>query len=65
MLSLVENPSLAEKMGRAAHRRAQDLFSYDRHNQFLELALVGAVQGLPIVAELGARLVSVPTLVEE
>jgi glycosyltransferase involved in cell wall biosynthesis len=65
MLNLVENPSLAEKMGRAAHRRAQDLFSYDRHNQFLELALVGAVQGLPIVAELGARLVSVPTLVEE
>jgi glycosyltransferase involved in cell wall biosynthesis len=65
MLSLVENPSLAEKMGRAAHRRAKDLFSYERHNQFLEMALVGAVQGQPSVAEIEAMLVSVPTLVEE
>jgi glycosyltransferase involved in cell wall biosynthesis len=65
MLSLVENPSLAEKLGRAAHRRAKDLFSYDRHNQFLELALVGAVRGQPSAAEIEARLVSVPTLVEE
>jgi glycosyltransferase involved in cell wall biosynthesis len=65
MLSLVENPSLAEKLGRAAHRRAKDLFSYERHNQFLELALVGAVHGQPGAAEIEARLVSVPTLVEE
>jgi len=65
MFNLVENPSLAEKMGRAAHRRAQEMFSCDRHNQFLELALVGAVQGLPTVAELEARVVSVLTLVEE
>jgi len=64
MLCLIESPSLAEQMGRAAHRRAQNLFSYQRHNQFLELALAGAVHGQPIAADIEANLVTLPTLVE-
>ena len=65
LMALIANPVLAEVMGRAAHRRARDLFSYDRHNQFLESALVAAAQCYPGEARVEEALAWVPTLVEE
>jgi glycosyltransferase involved in cell wall biosynthesis len=65
LLTLVTDPVLAEAMGRAGHRRARDLFSYDSHNQFLESALVAAAQYYPGVARVDVTPAWVPTMVEE
>ena len=35
LLRLATNRALAERMGRAGHKRAREVFSYDRHNEFL------------------------------
>lgn len=65
MLTLIGDPVRAEQMGRAGHQRARDLFSYNRHNEYLELALSSAMQGQPMPTQIDARLVSIPTLVEK
>jgi len=43
MLQLVSSHALEERMGRAAHRRAAEFFSYDLHNDSLAQALLDAV----------------------
>ena len=50
---LATDPALAERMGRAGHRRAREMFSYERHNQFLEESLVAAVEAHPESSSLG------------
>lgn len=45
MLRLAIDRDLAERMGRVGHRRAKEMFSYQRHNRILEKALVSAVPG--------------------
>ncbi len=42
LLTLLTNASLAERMGRAGHRRARELFSYERHVKLLEKPLLAA-----------------------
>jgi len=42
LLQLATSPDLAERMGRAGHRRARELFSYEQHNAKLERALLDA-----------------------
>jgi glycosyltransferase involved in cell wall biosynthesis len=44
MFALASNPTLAEKMGRAGHKRATDLFSYASHNKILETTLLAALE---------------------
>jgi len=44
ILDLATNPSLAERLGRAGHRRVKELFSYERHIRVLEESLLYAVQ---------------------
>lgn len=44
ILSLIMNPSLAERMGRAGHIRAKKLFSYEQHNRILQAALFRALE---------------------
>lgn len=39
IIKILTNPELAEKMGRAGHRRAEKKFSYQIHNQTLEETL--------------------------
>ena len=39
ILTLAANPELAERFGRAAHRRVRDMFSYENHNSLLDEAL--------------------------
>ncbi|MGD2253237.1 MAG: glycosyltransferase family 4 protein [Anaerolineales bacterium] len=43
------DPSLAERLGRAGHARAQDRFCYERHNRMVEETLAGALEGLALV----------------
>jgi len=43
LLRLVSYPQVAEDMGRAGHSRARQLFSYERHVELLEQALLAAV----------------------
>jgi glycosyltransferase involved in cell wall biosynthesis len=45
MQQLASSPELAERMGRAGHRRAAENFSYERHNLLLEQALFRALHG--------------------
>ncbi|MCH8877363.1 MAG: glycosyltransferase family 4 protein [Chloroflexi bacterium] len=42
LLTLSTNVALAERMGRAGHRRARQLFSYERHVRLLERLLFSA-----------------------
>ena len=42
LLTLSTNVALAERMGRAGHRRARQLFSYERHVRLLERLLLAA-----------------------
>ena len=44
LFALLQNPSLAERFGRAGHKRATALFSYDAHHEILERALGDALQ---------------------
>jgi glycosyltransferase involved in cell wall biosynthesis len=44
ILRLATDPALAESFGRAGHKRVNELFSYARHNQILEAALMRAVR---------------------
>lgn len=43
MVQLASSPALVERMGRAGHRRASEMFSYQRHCRLLEQALEEAV----------------------
>lgn len=43
LLLLSTQPEIAEKMGRAGHQRATELFSYEQHNQIIERAAEWAV----------------------
>jgi len=58
LLQLATSPDLAERMGRAGHRRARELFSYEQHNTKLERALLDVTyppithHTLPDVSEL-------------
>ena len=40
---LASNPRLVENMGRAAHKRALEKFSFERHNRVLEESMLNAV----------------------
>jgi glycosyltransferase involved in cell wall biosynthesis len=42
LLRLASYPQVAERMGRAGHRRARQLFTYERHVELLEQALSAA-----------------------
>ena len=42
LLTLLTNAPLAERMGRAGHRRARELFAYERHVKLLERPLLAA-----------------------
>lgn len=44
LLRLVSQPQIAEDMGRAGHSRATQLFSYGRHVELLEQALLEAAE---------------------
>jgi glycosyltransferase involved in cell wall biosynthesis len=44
LLRLVTSPALAERLGRAGHRRARQVFSYERHNEDLADALLRAAE---------------------
>jgi len=44
LLNLLTAPLLAEHLGRAAHLRAQRLFTYARHARILERALIMAIE---------------------
>jgi glycosyltransferase involved in cell wall biosynthesis len=44
MLELISDHALVEKMGRASHKRVKEKFSFERHNQILEAALITAVK---------------------
>jgi glycosyltransferase involved in cell wall biosynthesis len=44
LLSLVQQPALAERLGRAGNRRAHELFSYERHHQTLAETLAEAIR---------------------
>jgi glycosyltransferase involved in cell wall biosynthesis len=44
MLRLATEPALAERMGRAGHRRVCGMFSYERHCQVLEQTLAEALR---------------------
>lgn len=50
---------LAERMGREGHRRASEIFSYERHHMILEQALFAAIEGRKI------RLLAAENHVEE
>jgi glycosyltransferase involved in cell wall biosynthesis len=53
LLRLASCPQVVESMGRAGHRRARELFSYERHIELLEQVLLTAVEseGLESVQE--------------
>ena len=65
ILTLLSNPKLAEKLGRAGHKRAEEFFSYSRHNQMLESALASLVEGYVWRSDTKETAVGVPTWVEE
>ena len=51
LLRLVTCPQVAERMGRASHRRARQFFSYERHVRLLErllLAAAGIIERAPV-----------------
>lgn len=62
---LATSPTLTERMGRAAHRRAKELFSYERHNRVLEQTLVEAVRAHNGIPEQTLETIPVTALVEE
>ena len=41
---LATSPALGERMGRAGHLRAKEVFSYERHNEIIEKALLAAIE---------------------
>ena len=56
ILRLATTPALVERMGRAGHERAREIFSYGRHCQILETSLMRAVRGyggVPIPDQIG------------
>jgi glycosyltransferase involved in cell wall biosynthesis len=64
VLGLATDPALAAKLGRAAHARATEFFSYDNHLRILEQALLEAAEErVQIQAGDGAS-VSAPELVK-
>ena len=50
---LATDHNLAERMGRAGHRRASEIFSYERHHKILENALYAAMDGHMMRLRLG------------
>ena len=60
LLQLATSPDLAEQMGRAGHRRARELFSYEQHNAKLERALRDAAH--PAALQYALRDVSDPAI---
>ncbi|MFQ5922882.1 MAG: glycosyltransferase family 4 protein, partial [Anaerolineales bacterium] len=55
MCILATNPALAQRMGRAGHKRARDRFSYEYHNEILELALKTAAASYDSLAKYPRR----------
>jgi glycosyltransferase involved in cell wall biosynthesis len=51
LLRLVTSPALVERLGRAGHRRARQVFSYERHHEDLADALLRAVESPQPIAE--------------
>ena len=49
LLTLASNPTLSEKLGRAANLRARKRFSYDQHNRVLEEAALSAVHSREVL----------------
>jgi glycosyltransferase involved in cell wall biosynthesis len=49
---LASSPALAERLGRAGHRRARQVFSYERHCEILARALTRAVASPEVVGEI-------------
>lgn len=45
MFWLASDPAMAERMGRAGHQRATEMYSYKRHFEILERMLLDAVEG--------------------
>ena len=64
LLRLTTNPRLAERLGRAAHARATEHFSYARHNADLAEAMLAAI-GRSMVVEGGTIQASEPVWVKE
>jgi glycosyltransferase involved in cell wall biosynthesis len=52
LLRLVTGPALAERLGRAGHRRARQVFSYERHHEDLADALMRAVESPKLAGDL-------------
>ena len=65
LLSLILNPELAERMGRAGHLRAEKLFSYERHNQILDETLGEVLERYRQPAGMKEQTISIPTRTEE
>jgi glycosyltransferase involved in cell wall biosynthesis len=65
MMILANEPSLVEEMGRAAHKRVKEHFSYDRHHQILEEALLEALAIYTLKIAEKATPSPQPSLVEE
>lgn len=65
ILLLAKDPDLVERMGRAGHSRAAHLFSYERHNKFLEETLIEALKDYSRVSMNKETAASAPTYLEE
>ena len=62
---LATSPELAERMGRAGHRRARELFSYERHNRLLEQALIEAFRAQQAAPEMKGEALPAPAWSQE
>jgi glycosyltransferase involved in cell wall biosynthesis len=65
MLLLGTTPQLAERMGRAGHQRAREMFSYTRHAQILEKGLIEAFEEYRREAGREETAASVPRWIKE
>jgi glycosyltransferase involved in cell wall biosynthesis len=65
LLSLILNPELAERMGRAGHLRAVKLYSYERHNLLLDETLREVFERYRQPSGDQEQAISIPTRKEE
>jgi glycosyltransferase involved in cell wall biosynthesis len=65
VLQLATDPMISEKMGRAGHKRAEEFFSYERHNKMLEQALREAIKLYDQIEEATDKTISIPSLLDD
>lgn len=65
IFALATEPKLAERMGRAGHKRAREMFSYARHNHILSGALLDAIEHWPSKAQDPVQPIAVEAMVPD